>query len=160
MLSRTALRASPSSILARRGFHTTRSRLSSPYHYPEGPRTNIPFNPKAKYFAFTYWGTMGKLESWATSSSANRVLAFFFGLPFMIAGTFAVLVAGIMASNVMVQCGNLRRTSRASACIAGTRGGLRASRQEFRNGSCTKSGSNQSILLAIRKISVLCTLSS
>lgn len=47
------------SLVARRGFHATRARLSSPYHYPEGPRTSIPFNPLTKYFFVRYWGFMG-----------------------------------------------------------------------------------------------------
>ena len=42
--------------LARRGFHTTRVRLSSPYHYPEGPYSNIPFNPRTRFFALRFWG--------------------------------------------------------------------------------------------------------
>ncbi|KAL8992831.1 MAG: hypothetical protein Q9169_006805 [Polycauliona sp. 2 TL-2023] len=64
-----------SSLIARRsarGFHSTPARFGlndSPYHYPEGPRSNIPFNPLTKYFAVRFWGTM----------------AFFFGLPFGIA---------------------------------------------------------------------------
>jgi len=58
-------------LVTRRGFHATRAQLSSPYHYPEGPRSNIPFNPKTKYFFFRYWGFM---------------LAGF-GAPFAIAGT-------------------------------------------------------------------------
>ncbi|KAL8971361.1 MAG: hypothetical protein Q9197_003320 [Variospora fuerteventurae] len=77
MISRSALRASqaarpsarPSAMLARRGFHSTPARFESPYHYPEGPYSNLPFNPKTKYFAVRYWGTM----------------AFCFGLPFGIA---------------------------------------------------------------------------
>ena len=132
MLSRTALRASPSSIVARRGFHTTRARLASPYHYPEGPRSNIPFNPLTKYFGVRYWGTMGTLHFWMVSNFANTVLAFFFGLPFMIAGTFAALVMGALASNFGFQSGKLRRTSKASACNAGTRGSPVASRQNLR----------------------------
>jgi cytochrome c oxidase subunit 7c len=60
MLSRTAIRASTStSVVARRGFHATRARMSSPYHYPEGPRSNIPFNPLTRFFAFRYWAFMG-----------------------------------------------------------------------------------------------------
>ena len=47
-------------MIASRGFRTSAARLSSPYHYPEGPRTNIPFNPLTKYFALRYWGTMGE----------------------------------------------------------------------------------------------------
>ena len=45
--------------VARRGFSTTRPQLASPYHYPEGPRSNIPFNPMTKFFAVRYWGFMG-----------------------------------------------------------------------------------------------------
>ncbi|OAX84610.1 hypothetical protein ACJ72_01006 [Emergomyces africanus] len=45
--------------VARRGFHSTRSQMASPFHYPEGPRTNLPFNPMTKYFAWRYWGFMG-----------------------------------------------------------------------------------------------------
>lgn len=57
MFSRAATRTT-TSLVTRRGFHATRARLSSPYHYPEGPYTNIPFNPRSKYFAFGYWGFM------------------------------------------------------------------------------------------------------
>jgi hypothetical protein len=32
--------------------------MSSPYHYPEGPRSNIPFNPLTKWFALRYWSFM------------------------------------------------------------------------------------------------------
>jgi cytochrome c oxidase subunit 7c len=45
-------------MVARRGFHSTRAQMSSPYHYPEGPRSNIPFNPLTKWFAIRYWGFM------------------------------------------------------------------------------------------------------
>ena len=44
---------------ARRGFHTTPRQMGSPYHYPEGPRSNIPFNPLTKWFALRYWSFMG-----------------------------------------------------------------------------------------------------
>ena len=44
---------------ARRGFHTTPRQMGSPYHYPEGPRSNIPFNPLTKWFAVRYWTFMG-----------------------------------------------------------------------------------------------------
>ncbi|KAJ5342016.1 Cytochrome c oxidase subunit VIIc [Penicillium brevicompactum] len=46
------------SFVARRGFSTTRTQLGSPYHYAEGPRTNIPFNPLTKFFFLRYWGFM------------------------------------------------------------------------------------------------------
>ena len=59
MLSRAAVRASSTtSMVARRGFHSTRAQMSSPYHYPEGPRSNIPFNPLTKWFALRYWSFM------------------------------------------------------------------------------------------------------
>lgn len=68
MFSRAAVRAT-TQVAGRRGFHATRSQMSSPYHYPEGPYTNIPFNTKAKTFPLLFWGycTLG------------------FGTPFMIA---------------------------------------------------------------------------
>ena len=60
--------------VARRGFSTTRNQLGSPYHYAEGPRTNIPFNPKTKFFAFRYWSFMGSspLESSHLQPEANQ----------------------------------------------------------------------------------------
>ncbi|KAF3070369.1 hypothetical protein GL218_00834 [Daldinia childiae] len=30
----------------------------SPYHYSEGPRSNLPFNTKTRFFALRYWGYM------------------------------------------------------------------------------------------------------
>ncbi|UKZ56127.1 hypothetical protein TrVGV298_009955 [Trichoderma virens] len=56
MLSRAATRTT--SVVARRGFHTTRPRMSSPYHYPEGPYSNLPFNPRSKWFGAGYWAFM------------------------------------------------------------------------------------------------------
>ncbi|EON68865.1 cytochrome c oxidase subunit VIIc [Coniosporium apollinis CBS 100218] len=32
--------------------------MSSPYHYPEGPRSNLPFNPLTRFFWLRYWGFM------------------------------------------------------------------------------------------------------
>ncbi|KAG0652275.1 hypothetical protein D0Z07_0958 [Hyphodiscus hymeniophilus] len=59
MLSRAAVRATSStSAVARRGFSSTSRANASPYHYPEGPRSNIPFNPLTKFFAFRYWTFM------------------------------------------------------------------------------------------------------
>ncbi|SPQ20433.1 36cda4eb-2863-443a-8b90-3593cc815e0a [Thermothielavioides terrestris] len=64
MLSATAATrtaAARTAVAARssvsRGLHTTRARLSSPYHYPEGPLSNIPFNPRKRGPGFTigYW---------------------------------------------------------------------------------------------------------
>lgn len=57
MLSRAAARTT-TSLVSRRGFHATRARMSSPYHYPEGPYTNIPFNPRSKWFGTGYWAFM------------------------------------------------------------------------------------------------------
>ncbi|RDW57133.1 cytochrome c oxidase VIIc family protein [Aspergillus mulundensis] len=59
MNAATALRARMgASFVARRGFSTTRTQLGSPYHYAEGPRSNIPFNPLTKFFFFRYWAFM------------------------------------------------------------------------------------------------------
>lgn len=59
MNAATALRARmATSSIARRGFSTTRAQLGSPYHYAEGPRSNIPFNPLTKHFFWRYWGFM------------------------------------------------------------------------------------------------------
>ncbi|KAH0294061.1 hypothetical protein KCU62_g649, partial [Aureobasidium sp. EXF-3399] len=60
MLSRTAMRMPTvaNQIVARRTFSSTRSQLASPYHYPEGPRSNLPFNPLTKFFALRFWGFM------------------------------------------------------------------------------------------------------
>lgn len=81
MLATTATRAATRAV-ARRGFHTTRAQQSSPYHYPEGPYTNLPFNTKTRFFAVRYWTFM----------------AVGFGAPFGIAGAFffffPVLVGG------------------------------------------------------------------
>jgi len=49
-------------VVARRGFSTTRPQrdLFSPYHYPEGPRSNLPFNPKTRFFWLRYWVFMSE----------------------------------------------------------------------------------------------------
>ncbi|OAA55801.1 cytochrome-c oxidase chain VIIc-like protein [Niveomyces insectorum RCEF 264] len=57
MFSRAAIRTSQA-VAGRRAFHATPARFSSPYHYPEGPYSNIPFNPKSKYFGVIYWTSM------------------------------------------------------------------------------------------------------
>ncbi len=74
MLSRAAVRSSKA-VAGRRAFHATPSRFSTPYHYPEGPYTNIPFNPRKKTFGLKYWTSM--------------VVAF--SAPFGIAGRFPLL---------------------------------------------------------------------
>ncbi|KAF4970682.1 hypothetical protein FSARC_2313 [Fusarium sarcochroum] len=58
MLSRAATRTT-TSLVTKRGFQTTRARMSSPYHYPEGAYSNIPFNPRSKWFGVGYWTFMG-----------------------------------------------------------------------------------------------------
>ncbi|EEQ28312.1 cytochrome c oxidase subunit 8p [Microsporum canis CBS 113480] len=59
MFARSAFRANTAaSIIGRRGFHSTRSQLGSGFHYPEGPRSNIPFNPLTKFFFVRYWAFM------------------------------------------------------------------------------------------------------
>jgi hypothetical protein len=59
MFATSAARARlANSLVARRGFSTTRSQLASPYHYAEGPRSNIPFNPLTRFFAVRYWAFM------------------------------------------------------------------------------------------------------
>lgn len=55
MLSRAAVRAT-TQVAGRRAFHATRPRMSSPYHYSEGPYSNIPFDPKKKRFPILFWG--------------------------------------------------------------------------------------------------------
>ena len=59
MTAATAIRTRmASNAIARRGFSTSRVQMSSPYHYAEGPRSNIPFNPLTKHFFWRYWGFM------------------------------------------------------------------------------------------------------
>ncbi|KIV99296.1 uncharacterized protein PV09_09063 [Verruconis gallopava] len=40
----------------RRAFSTTRVMQGG--HYAEGPGSNIPFNPKTRFFWLRYWGFM------------------------------------------------------------------------------------------------------
>lgn len=86
MLSRAAVRAT-TQVAGRRGFHATRSQMSSPYHYPEGPYTNIPFNPKAKTFPLLFWG----------------FCAGGFGAPFLIASAlYGIFTPGNACSSVLI----------------------------------------------------------
>jgi cytochrome c oxidase subunit 7c len=64
--------------VARRGFHTTRAQFSSPYHYPEGALSTMPFgiNPRGKWFGVGFW----------------TFCAVGFGAPFGIAGEFLIFV--------------------------------------------------------------------
>lgn len=88
MISRAVAQASMASrVAARRGFHTTRVQFNSPYHYPEGPRTNIPFNPLTRFFYLRYiafCGTVGLIKP-LERSSTDSATATGFGLPFAIA---------------------------------------------------------------------------
>lgn len=59
MYASSTVRARLATVAARRGFSTTRAQLGSPYHYAEGPRSNIPFNPLTKHFFWRYWAFMG-----------------------------------------------------------------------------------------------------
>jgi cytochrome c oxidase subunit 7c len=47
-----ALRQAPSMVL-RRSFSASSVRAGG-YHYPEGPRSNLPFNPLTRFFALRY----------------------------------------------------------------------------------------------------------
>lgn len=63
-MSQSAVRARLATAqLARRGFHSSRAQLSSPFHYPEGPLNNIPFNPRTKYFHVRYLAFVGMSPS-------------------------------------------------------------------------------------------------
>jgi hypothetical protein len=73
MLARATFRAAATpAAVARRGFQTTRAARGghgptaagqSPYHYPEGPRSNLPFDPLKKGFAIKFWAYAGKRTS-------------------------------------------------------------------------------------------------
>ncbi|KAF2665335.1 cytochrome-c oxidase chain VIIc-like protein [Microthyrium microscopicum] len=61
MVPRPALRPF-TQLLARRGFQTTRTRSAGHqthvdqfFHYPEGPRSNLPFNPLTRFFYIRYY---------------------------------------------------------------------------------------------------------
>ena len=55
----SAIRAKmATSFAARRGFPPLAPSSVAPYHYAEGPRTNIPFNPMTKHFFWRYWAFM------------------------------------------------------------------------------------------------------
>ncbi|KAK6535138.1 hypothetical protein TWF694_001617 [Orbilia ellipsospora] len=40
--------------VTRHNFSTSAPRMSSPYHYPTGPRSNLPFNPLSRFFYVRY----------------------------------------------------------------------------------------------------------
>lgn len=58
MIGRATRAAAPA--ISRRTFTSTRAQLASPFHYPEGPRSNLPFNPNTKFFAIRYWTFMSR----------------------------------------------------------------------------------------------------
>lgn len=94
---------SAANTVARRGFSSTRSQLASPYHYPEGPRNNIPFNPMTKFFAVRYWGFMGKSRrSTDLPTPANTSPAVGFGAPFAIAGMLSTLRRLLLRDNYLL----------------------------------------------------------
>ncbi|EMR62366.1 hypothetical protein MGN70_012110 [Eutypa lata] len=59
MIANSAARAASqrtlTALISRRAFHATRARLSSPYHYPEGPYSNLPFNTKTRFFGLRFF---------------------------------------------------------------------------------------------------------
>lgn len=91
MFSRAAVRAT-TQVAGRRGFHATRSQMSSPYHYAEGPYTNIPFNPKKKTFPILFWGYC------ATGFAAPFLIAGASCLPVVAVHTFAFGSSNILAA--------------------------------------------------------------
>jgi cytochrome c oxidase subunit 7c len=116
MLARAAFRAaSAPTIVARRGFQSTRAQLGSPYHYPEGPRSNLPFDPLKRGFAFKYWGFMGELCRAAIAGQELTATATGFGLPFGLAGKTPYSILRFLEhalTRVEPQSGRRRRTSR------------------------------------------------
>lgn len=92
MIARAATRTT--SMVARRGFHTTRPRMSSPYHYPEGPYSNLPFNPRSKYFGAGYWTfmTVGFFAPFgiAGESRATPPCVAVFGYAMRLTGNFSL----------------------------------------------------------------------
>ncbi|RYO93166.1 hypothetical protein DL766_005701 [Monosporascus sp. MC13-8B] len=52
---RMASQRTMTALVSRRAFHATRARLSSPYHYPEGPYSNLPFNTKTRFFGLRFF---------------------------------------------------------------------------------------------------------
>jgi cytochrome c oxidase subunit 7c len=117
MLARATFRAaSAPALVSRRGFQSTRAQLGSPYHYPEGPRSNLPFDPLKRGFAFKYWGFMGEPYCAAIAAQELTATATGFGLPFGLAGKtpYSILrfLEHIILTWVEPQSGRRRRTSR------------------------------------------------
>lgn len=81
MYASAAVRARLATVAARRGFSTTRAQLGSPYHYAEGPRSNIPFNPLTKHFFWRYWAFMcwwAAIPEHETSGLTGRTIRYRF----------------------------------------------------------------------------------
>lgn len=87
MIAHNAVRARlAASPLTRRAFSTTRAQMVG-FHYPEGARSSLPFNPLTRFFAFRYWTFCGKTTSQRSEDAfADVCLAVGFGLPFGVAG--------------------------------------------------------------------------
>jgi cytochrome c oxidase subunit 7c len=88
MIAQNAVRARlAASHLSRRAFSTTRTQQAG-FHYPEGPRSNLPFNPLTRFFVVRYWTFCGTEEQLTLCwMNAYTGAAVGFGLPFGIAGT-------------------------------------------------------------------------
>src|SRR5690349_11430004 len=117
MLARATFRAaSAPTLVARRRFQSTRAQLSSPYHYPERPRSNLPFDPLKKGFAFKYWGFMGELGAPGPDDVTQLTgTATGFSLPFLLAGKLSPAFASSprpRLTALLPQSGRQRRTSR------------------------------------------------
>lgn len=157
MLARTAFRATAGpSLVARRGFQSTRQQLSSPYHYPEGPRSNLPFDPLKKGFAFKYWGFMGELCRRSMAPSPLTLAATGFFLPFGLAGeppTHARTSLCASDLTLAAQFGRRRRTSRRRARHAIVRGSRAATREE--SGTCSISGRSQERLYTMTSLNFI-----
>lgn len=68
---------------------TSSARMKSPYHYPEGPMSSLPFNPRKKGFAVKYWTWMGNATCRKIRHDQELMdTGTFFGLPFFIACTW------------------------------------------------------------------------
>jgi cytochrome c oxidase subunit 7c len=121
MLGQTANRARlASSQVARRGFSSSQIQRSSPFHYPEGPRSNIPFNPHTRFFAFRYWGFMGAplSQRWGISQIADVSLtATGFGIPFALAGKMIPTTCGETRLTAAFSLANLQKLIRRSGAI-------------------------------------------
>ena len=141
MLARATFRAaSAPSLVARRGFQSTRAQLSSPYHYPEGPRSNLPFDPLKKGFAFKYWGFMGKPVTLPMGIAVKLTgTATGFALPFLLAGEILIPIPSFWDSFLTAassQSGRRRRTSRKRDEIEN----VHWSRVPGKRGTCRLSG--------------------